>query len=150
LLIDDQGAIAVWGPSGVSINEQATLLAREFLTELSSGSETRLGPMIDRALPVVADLEFGRDMIEMYNLLGDPALRVVKANESTGSGGSGGTPEAGGAGGLAGGIGAGSSDGGGGCAVSSSERGASGSWLLLLGALAALVRKRNAKRSGRR
>jgi Ca2+-binding RTX toxin-like protein len=150
LLIDDQGAIAVWGPSGVSVHEQATLLARELLTELSSGRETRLGPMVDRALSVVADLEFGRDMIEMYLLLGDPALRVVKANESTGSGGSGGTPEAGGAGGPAGNVGAGSSDGGGGCSVRWSQRDASSTWLLLLGALAVLVRKRNVKRTGRR
>jgi Ca2+-binding RTX toxin-like protein len=147
LLIDDQGAIAVWGPSGVSIHEQATLLARELLTELSSGSETRLGPMIDRALPVVADLELGRDMIEMYHLLGDPALRVVKANGSTGPGGSGGTP---GAGGHSGNVGAGSSDGGGGCSVRWSQRDASSTWLLLLCALAVLVRKRNVKRTGRR
>ena len=152
LLIDDQGAIAVWGPSGVSIHEQATLLAEALLTELSSGSETRLGPMIDRALPVVADFELGRDMIEMYHLLGDPALRVVKANESTGpgAGGSGGTPGAGGAGGHAGNVGAGASDGGGGCAVGWSERDASGTWLVLLGGLAVLVRKRNVKRRGRR
>lgn len=147
LLIDDQGAIAVWGPSGVSVHEQATLLARELLTELSSGTETRLGPMIDRALPVVADLELGRDMIEMYHLLGDPALRVVKAN---GPGGSGGTPGAGGAGGHSGNAGAGSSDGGGGCAVGWSSRDASSTWLLLLGAVAVLVRKRNVKRRGRR
>ncbi len=154
LLIDDQGAIAVWGPSGVSIHEQAALLARQFVAELSSGSETRIGPMIDRTFPVVADLEFGRDMIEIYHLLGDPALRVTKASDSPGTGGSGGTP---GTGGTAGSLGSGGtgvsgapSNGSGGCTIGWTGDDAPGALLLLSGVLAVLLRKRNAKRLSRR
>jgi MYXO-CTERM domain-containing protein len=143
MLIDDQGAVAVWGPSGVSINEQAALLARELLEELSSGEEARLGPMIDRTFPVVADLELGRDMIEMYHLFGDPALRVAKKDDSAGTGGSGGAPSTGGSGGsslpddrliTAG------------CTVGSPQPDASGALLLLLATLALLFRKRSRPR----
>jgi hypothetical protein len=103
LLLDDEAAIAVWGPSGISINAQATLLARAFVNELSTGSETRIGPMINRAFPVLADLEFGREMISIYHLFGDPALRVTKGGDS-GTGGAGGDGGAGGSAG-AGGVG---------------------------------------------
>ncbi|MBT8468637.1 MAG: hypothetical protein KJN97_07790, partial [Deltaproteobacteria bacterium] len=89
LLLDDEAAIAVWGPSGISINAQATLLARAFVSELSAGDETRIGPIINRAFPVLADLEFGREVISIYHLFGDPALRVTKADEP-GTGGAGG------------------------------------------------------------
>lgn len=145
MLIDDQGAIAVWGPSGVSINEQATLLGGELLKVLSSGTETRLGPMINRAYPVLADLEFGRDMVEIYQLFGDPALRVVKGADGTGTGGSGGVAGAGGRGG--------SSDGGdsdlsqdnlttAGCVVGPSGKGNASPLLLLLGLLTFAWRRR--------
>ena len=153
MLIDDEGAIAVWGPSGVSTNEQATLLSSELLEQLSSGSETRLGPMITRSLPVVADLEFGRDMIEIYHLFGDPALRVVKADDVPGTGGSGGAAGAGGSGGSSG------NDGGGGpslpgdgltlagCSVGSSRSETSDAPLLMLVGLALLWRRRRSSRS---
>jgi Ca2+-binding RTX toxin-like protein len=144
MLIDDQGAIAVWGPSGSSIHEQATVLARELMNELSSGSETRLGPMINRTFPVIADLEFGRDTIEIYHLLGDPALRVVKADDSTGPGGSGGAPGTGGAGSPNDGLTTA------GCTVGWSGHDAPVTLFLVIGALALLLRKRNAKRRSRR
>ncbi|MBT8469325.1 MAG: hypothetical protein KJN97_11310, partial [Deltaproteobacteria bacterium] len=141
LLLDDEAAIAVWGPSGVSINAQATLLARALVNELSTGGETRLGPMINRAFPVLADLEFGREMISMYHLFGDPALRVTK-------GGDPGTGGAGGDGGAAGGVGGdGSTDvgggGGSGCSVGWPMPSTSSvPLLLLLGAVALAWRRR--------
>ena len=84
LLLDDQAAAAVWGPSGVSIDEQATLLARRLLNELSSGEETRIGLMINRAFPVLAEAECGREMIGIYHMFGDPALRVVESEDPGG------------------------------------------------------------------
>jgi hypothetical protein len=113
MLLDDEAAIAVWGPSGVSINAQATLLARALVNELSTGGETRIGPMINRASPVLADLEFGREMISIYHLFGDPALRVTKADEP-GTGGAGGDGGAGGSTGASGVGGDSGTDGGGG------------------------------------
>ena len=149
MLTDDQGAIAVWGPSGISINEQAALLEQELLSELSSGTEARLGPMITRAFGVVVDLEFGRDMIEIYHLFGDPALRVAKADDPPGTGGSGGTAGAGGSGGGSGTGGSSSGNDGlitAGCAVGSSRPDAPGALLLLIGTVALLLRRRNRKR----
>ncbi|MGB5694757.1 MAG: C25 family cysteine peptidase [Polyangiales bacterium] len=151
MLIDEEGAIAVWGPSGVSINEQATMLTKALVDELSTGGETRLGPMVTRAFGVVADLEFGRDMTAIYNLLGDPALRVGKADDSSGTGGSGGAAGADGSGG--------DSENGGsippeaglnlsGCNVGWSEPGGNGGWLLLLTAALALGLRRR-RRLGR-
>ena len=103
LLIDDEAAIAVWGPSGKSINAQASLLAQAFLEELTSGEYERLGPMIANTFEVVKDLEFGRDMMEIYHLFGDPALRLVpKADEPAPDGGPG--PGASGGGGCGCGV----------------------------------------------
>lgn len=147
MLIDDQGAIAVWGASGSSINEQATILASELMRQLSSGRETRLGPMIDRTFPLIAASEHGRDMIAIYHLFGDPALRVAKSDEP----GTGGTPGTGGSSGSDPGSGgsAGLSGGGlstAGCAVGSPARGLPSTWLLALAVLALLLRKRHVKR----
>jgi hypothetical protein len=120
------------------------------MNELSSGRETRLGPMINRTFPVVADLELGRDMIEIYHLFGDPALRVLKAEDLPGTGGSAG---AGGTGGTSGSGGSSPANGGlalAGCTVGWFGHDAPGAWFLLIGALALLLRKRNAKRRSRR
>ena len=78
LLVDEEAAIAVWGPSGISVNESAALLSSAFLSELSAGRETRIGPIINRAFSQLEGVEGSRDMVEMYHLLGDPALRVAK------------------------------------------------------------------------
>jgi hypothetical protein len=143
MLIDDQGAIAVWGPSGVSINEQATLLAQELLNALSSAEETRLGPMINRTFPAVADLQFGRDMMAIYHLFGDPALRVAKSDDPGGSGGSGGN---GGSDGSAGTGGGGDSGFAGfttaGCSVRWSASNPNLALVLLLGFVAVAWRRR--------
>lgn len=144
LLLDDDAAIAVWGPSGVSINAQATLLSRALVDELSTGGETRIGPMINRALPVLADLEFGREMISIYHLFGDPALRVTK-EEASGAGGAGGDSGTAGSGGSNG-----ITDGGGGsgCAAIGRPRpGASSVPILLLLGIGALVWRRR-RRAG--
>jgi MYXO-CTERM domain-containing protein len=147
MLIDDQGAIAVWGPSGISINEQATLLARELMTKLSSGEPKRLGPLINDVLATVVDLEFGRGMIEIYHLFGDPALRIAKSDGSGGTGGSGGSA---GSAGSAGNAGTGGTAGSGvdrglttaGCAVAASKRAPTGMLLALLGLGAFALRRR--------
>ncbi|MGB8330579.1 MAG: C25 family cysteine peptidase [Polyangiales bacterium] len=140
MLIDEQGAVAVWGPSGISINEQASLLAKQLLRELSAGSETRLGPMVTHSLSVVAGLEFGRDMMEIYHLFGDPALRVAKASDPPGTGGSGGSDGTGGSGGSSNLPGDGLTLAG--CSVSGSRPDTYGPFLLVLAALALAWRRR--------
>jgi hypothetical protein len=67
------GAAAVWGPSGLSVSAEARLLAERFYHP--AGPE-RLG---DRILRAVAEFRtFGGDpaLPRIYDLLGDPALRV--------------------------------------------------------------------------
>ncbi|MGB7478330.1 MAG: C25 family cysteine peptidase [Polyangiales bacterium] len=145
LLLDDEAAIAVWGPSGISINAQATLLARAFVNELSTGGETRIGPMINRAYPVLADLEFGREMISIYHLFGDPALRVTKGGDpgTAGVGGDGGAGGSAGAGGFGGDSGTdGGGGGGSGCSVGWPMPSTSSVPLLLLLSAVALAWRR--------
>jgi hypothetical protein len=151
MLIDDQGAIAVWGASGSSINEQATVLSGELMRQLSSGREARLGPMIDRTFPLIANAEHGRDMIEIYHLFGDPALRVAKSDDPGGSGGSPGTAGSGGEPRPGGSAGSRDDDPStAGCSVGSAAHRLPSTWLFTLSVLALLLRKRNFKgRSGR-
>jgi len=131
LLVDEEAAIAVWGPSGNSVNEYATLLSSAFLDELHAGIETRIGPIINRAFSQLDGMEDGRDMVEIYHLLGDPALRVAKGAappDGAGNDGDGPQPpidqltE-------------------GGCSVGWTNRNTAGATLLLIG-LALLIRRR--------
>ncbi len=77
LLKDGVGPLAVWSPSGFSINYQASQLNRIFAEELTyARSEDRVGDVLRRSRNRF--LESGNDAItpEFYNLLGDPALRL--------------------------------------------------------------------------
>ncbi len=128
LLVDEEAAIAVWGPSGISVSESAALLSSAFLSELNAGRETRIGPIINRAFGELEGVEDGRDMIEIYHLLGDPALRVAKGADGGGNDGGSTQPpidpltE-------------------GGCSVGWTNRNTGGATLLLIG-LALLIRRR--------
>jgi hypothetical protein len=78
------GAAAVWGPSGLSASGEARLLAERFY---HAGGETRLG---DRVLRAVAEFRaYGGDpsLPRIYDVLGDPALRLPVPPEAPGSGG---------------------------------------------------------------
>ena len=69
------GAIAVWGPTGLSFNEKARHLSRSFYSYVFGASEVRVGDAIGSALgefPVTGD----GYMLKMYTLLGDPALKI--------------------------------------------------------------------------
>ncbi len=80
------GAIAVWGPSGLSENAQAGKLGKDFLAALDGGS--RLGEAVLAAARKNAALGL-RGMVDIYNLLGDPALMVKVPLPSTPPGGGG-------------------------------------------------------------
>lgn len=77
LLKSGVGPIAVWSPSGFSINYQASQLNRLFAEELLYARRgDRLGDLLRRSRNRF--LNAGGDAIttEFYNLLGDPALRL--------------------------------------------------------------------------
>jgi uncharacterized repeat protein (TIGR01451 family) len=70
------GAVAVWGPSGLSHNDPAVELAQAFYRSLLDEGAGALGPAVLSAQQTVHDQLSGDDTFVMYNLLGDPALRL--------------------------------------------------------------------------
>ena len=71
------GAVAVWGPSGLSRNDPAARLGEAFYrTVFQEGSGT-LGLAIQQARRRLAAGLFAQDTLAVYNLLGDPALRIA-------------------------------------------------------------------------
>ncbi|HSG40851.1 MAG TPA: C25 family cysteine peptidase, partial [Thermoanaerobaculia bacterium] len=70
------GAAAVWGPSGLSSSGQARLLAERFHRP---GNEARLGDRILRAVREFRELGGDPALPVLYDLMGDPALRMVGA-----------------------------------------------------------------------
>ncbi|PYQ56324.1 MAG: hypothetical protein DMF53_25755, partial [Acidobacteria bacterium] len=73
LVKDDQGgAAAVWGPTGLSANGEAKLLAERFY----NAADARLGDRLLRAIADFRTLGGNPDLPRLYVLLGDPALRL--------------------------------------------------------------------------
>ncbi len=74
LLVKSAGgaAAAVWGPSGLSSNGEAALLAERFY----HSGDARLGDRILRAIAEFRALGGNVDLPRIYDLLGDPALRI--------------------------------------------------------------------------
>ena len=71
------GAVAVWGPSGLSRNDPATELGAAFYrAALQDGCGTLGGAILRARRSLPGDL-FSADTLASYNLLGDPALRIV-------------------------------------------------------------------------
>jgi len=91
LLIDQAGggAAAVWAPSGLSVHNEAQLLAERFYRHLGDTDGARLGDVVLRALQDFQGLGGSKAMIQIYNLLGDPALRVRRPTPGPGSPGGG-------------------------------------------------------------
>lgn len=67
------GAAAVWGPTGLSANGEAKLLAERFY----NAGDARLGDRLLRAIADFRTLGGNPDLPRLYVLLGDPALRLV-------------------------------------------------------------------------
>ena len=70
------GAVAVWGPTGLSLNDPATELDKAFMAAWCQPGTVRLGDAIRQAAAAHAaqgGMRFDRDI---YVLLGDPALKM--------------------------------------------------------------------------
>ena len=76
LLANGGGSVAVWAPSGMSINSQAKILDMEFFGAAPAGENTVLGDAILAALEGYSLHGRERFMLDIYNLLGDPGLRM--------------------------------------------------------------------------
>lgn len=76
------GAVAVWGPSGLSRNDPATALGEAFYRAVLQEGSGTLGLAILHAIRELQGNLYSRDTLAVYNLLGDPALRI--ANNTAG------------------------------------------------------------------
>jgi hypothetical protein len=77
------GAAAVWGPTGLSSNGQARLLAERFY----HAGGARLGDRVLRAIAEFRTLGGDPALPGIYDLLGDPALRIQTPPVAAGTGG---------------------------------------------------------------
>jgi peptidase C25-like protein len=77
------GAAAVWGPSGLSFHSDARLLAERFYRP---GGGERLGDRVLRAIAEFRSLGGDPALPRIYDLLGDPALRLPVPPVTVGSG----------------------------------------------------------------
>jgi uncharacterized repeat protein (TIGR01451 family) len=70
------GAVAMWSPSGFADNELSMMLCKAFYKAIFESGEMTLGEAIRQSQTAfLADSEY-RYYLDLYNLLGDPALRV--------------------------------------------------------------------------
>ncbi len=77
LLNWEKGGLAgIWSPTGMSENDLAIALAAEFLAEAYRESNPRIGDVILSAMETYADAGYPSFMLDIYTLLGDPAMKM--------------------------------------------------------------------------
>lgn len=77
VLAPDGGAIAVWSPSGLSLDRHAQVLNRNFARRLAEAEPgARLGDLIRASMQAYRDEGGPMEFLAIYNLLGDPGSRV--------------------------------------------------------------------------
>jgi hypothetical protein len=85
------GAIAIWSSSGLSVHPEAKALAQAFNYALADPANLRLGDAIQEALRRYAATQGTAATVDLYTLLGDPAIRLkpvpVPARPGTSNGG---------------------------------------------------------------
>jgi hypothetical protein len=73
---EDKGAVAAFSPSGLSLDGPAHEFHQVLLTELTSGRAARLGDAVLAAQRNYAQSGALPELLSIYHLLGDPALRI--------------------------------------------------------------------------
>ena len=76
VLKKDGGAAAVWSPTGLSFDSQAKILDEEFFKADFNAKKAVLGDVILKAFNGFNNAGGQAFMIDIYNLLGDPALKL--------------------------------------------------------------------------
>lgn len=84
------GAVAVFGPSGLADNEESRRLAEIFYRRTADLGEMRLGDLILRSFAEMRTQGGDESLLDIYNLIGDPALRLRSAPLPADGGGDGG------------------------------------------------------------
>jgi hypothetical protein len=72
----DKGTVAVFSPSGLSLNDAAQVFHRVMLEELVHGGHARLGDAVLAAQAAYADSGALPEMLAIYHLFGDPAMKL--------------------------------------------------------------------------
>jgi hypothetical protein len=72
---DDKGAIAALSPSGLSLDDAAHAYHMALVTHVASGQHSRLGDALLAAQNDYAATGVFPELLRVYNLLGDPAMR---------------------------------------------------------------------------
>jgi uncharacterized repeat protein (TIGR01451 family) len=73
---EDGGSVAVWAASGMSENKSAVKLDEEFMRAVFEDGERELYRAIQKSFEAYADRDRRWYMVQIYNLLGDPAIRL--------------------------------------------------------------------------
>ena len=73
---EGRGAIATVSPSGLSLDAPAHAFHRALMAELTSGAHARLGDAVLAAQKAYAGTGAMPELIGVYQLLGDPGLRL--------------------------------------------------------------------------
>jgi hypothetical protein len=76
LKAEGKGAIAAYAPSGLSLNTPAHQLHRLLLGEVFHGGHPRLGDALLASQRAYAASGAFPELLRIYHLLGDPALRT--------------------------------------------------------------------------
>jgi hypothetical protein len=76
LKAEGRGAIAAFSPSGLSLDGPAHQYHRAVMAEITSGEHERLGDAILAAQRSYAEIGLMPELLEVYELLGDPAMKV--------------------------------------------------------------------------
>ena len=69
-----RGAIALWAPSGQGMNRSAAVLGEHFYRTTFDDGELVIGEVILKTQRAFAETGTDRYLLDLYNLLGDPAL----------------------------------------------------------------------------
>jgi uncharacterized repeat protein (TIGR01451 family) len=71
------GVVATWAPTGLSDDAEASILNREFyMAFFISGGKPAIGDVVRKALSAYKSQGTMPFMMDIYNILGDPALRM--------------------------------------------------------------------------
>ena len=76
LKAEGRGAIAAFSPSGLSLDGPAHQYHRALMAELTSGRHERLGDALLSAQKAYAETGLMPELLDVYQLLGDPATRI--------------------------------------------------------------------------
>jgi peptidase C25-like protein len=71
-----KGVVGAISPSGLSVNDPAHVFHKALLQEILSGRHERLGDAVLAAQEAYAQTGALPEILSIYNLLADPALRI--------------------------------------------------------------------------